>query len=768
MKLNPDVIRLMIDEKEKKIKQKTYRTLLRAGYKYKSLSEAEKDPLFIKKYSARKKKNKGYKLILEHDEKNNDFLKQYKNAEKKIENKKRKAEIENLLESEPDVFWLAFDIDKETKNAIKDIKNRLRTNKTIRWGETELSIDSEYFNKNEASERDDKFLKEDNIYVFLSSLKEYIKYSLKFLFEDRIEDMVDKLASLSPKIKEIKDRACGENALKTQLGKYIIVFRDKVVENVDKQISKEVAIELLRKNKYHKEAIENYLRVVEGLVTVMPKEYKDLFPLAREIKRHFILHVGPTNSGKTYEAVEAMKKSNSGVYLGPLRLLAYEQYEKLNMDGYICDLITGEEIRKYPFAKYQASTIEMLSETEKYDVAVIDECQMVGNKYRGGAWTSAILGVCAKEIHCCLAPEGKDILIRLIEECGDTYEIIEHKRKAEIKADNDSFSFPKDVCKHDALIVFSRARVHAVAAELKDRRGMKVSTIYGNLPYDVRHEEARKFAEGETDVLVATDAIGMGLNLPIKRVVLMQNYKFDGRGVRPLRAEEIQQIAGRAGRFGKFDVGYYTAESDKKWVENMYNSKVKPVEKAYLGFPRSLLGIDAKLSSILKQWASMDANNNYSKGSFKTMIEQCEFVESLTDDKNIAYDLITIPFDDRNVSCNKLWKSIVKSEANGDFYDFNLATIKIPKNMTINNLEKLETYYRMLDLLYMYDMKFNYGNKSNDILSVKNQIAEKIIKILEKQKFAKNKCQRCGKILPWDYKYRICESCFRRGMWWAH
>ena len=109
-----------------------------------------------------------------------------------------------------------------------------------------------------------------------------------------------------------------------------------------------------------------------------------------------------------------------------------------------------------------------------------------------------------------------------------------------------------------AIIAFSRRSVLAYKKELEDS-GRKVSVLYGNLSPGVRREEARRFRSGETDVLVATDCIGMGLNLPIKTVLFSQTNKFDGRDSRDLTPQEVKQIAGRAGRYGKFECGYVGA-----------------------------------------------------------------------------------------------------------------------------------------------------------------------------------------------------------------
>lgn len=122
----------------------------------------------------------------------------------------------------------------------------------------------------------------------------------------------------------------------------------------------------------------------------------DLFPEARAMKRKFIFHAGPTNSGKTHKALERFQNSKSGIYCGPLRLLASEVYQKTNDNGIPCDLITGEERRwavteKEP-SNHLACTVEVCSDTREYDCAVIDEIQMIAESERGFAWTKALLG----------------------------------------------------------------------------------------------------------------------------------------------------------------------------------------------------------------------------------------------------------------------------------------------------------------------------------------------------------------------------------------
>ncbi|MBR6350849.1 MAG: hypothetical protein IKR93_00815 [Firmicutes bacterium] len=377
-------------------------------------------------------------------------------------------------------------------------------------------------------------------------------------------------------------------------------------------------LELLKRNPYFTAAAEDYIRNFEteirvrnGLLDAIPATYPELFPLARSMMRHFVLHIGPTNSGKSYDAVNALKEAETGIYLAPLRLLAFEKFEELNMDGYPCTLKTGEEEIGIPFANLQSSTIEILDFTKKYDVAVIDEGQMIADGQRGSAWTFALLGVRADVVHVCLAPEAEDTIKSIITACGDSYEVVRHKRLVPLKFENDSpVEFPNKVERGTAFIVFSRKAVHAAAAELQ-RRGFKCSVIYGALPYDVRRNEVKRYVNGETDVVVATDAIGMGLNLPIKRIVFLETDKFDGTERRPLNQTEIKQIAGRAGRYQMFNIGLVTSEEFKHQVAKAIKAVIPQIPAARIGFPYSLLGIEGSLSQLMEKWGEIEAKPGF-------------------------------------------------------------------------------------------------------------------------------------------------------------
>lgn len=352
--------------------------------------------------------------------------------------------------------------------------------------------------------------------------------------------------------------------------------------------------------------------IQKGIRESIKQRPEEEYPEARQMKRKFILHVGPTNSGKTHDALERLKQCSHGAYFGPLRLLALEVYDKCNMEGLPCSMVTGEETIEVPGALCQSCTVEMLNDHEYFDIVVVDECQMVGDPYRGHNWTRAILGIRAEEIHLCMAPEAESIITQMIKRCGDQYRVIRHKRNTRLTVERKLFSLISDLKKGDALIVFSKKSVLALAAHLEGQ-GVRCSVIYGSLPPATRREQVRRFLEKETEVVVSTDAIGMGLNLPIRRIVFVETQKFDGVSKRDLEPGEIKQIAGRAGRFGLYEEGFVAAVENIELIEDGLGRLPIPLLKAYIGFPEQLLPLPADIDSLIKIWADMEAPAIYQK-----------------------------------------------------------------------------------------------------------------------------------------------------------
>jgi ATP-dependent RNA helicase SUPV3L1/SUV3 len=297
------------------------------------------------------------------------------------------------------------------------------------------------------------------------------------------------------------------------------------------------------------------LDTLEGLNSELAFQgYPDTFEKARRLQRTVTLYVGPPNSGKTHAAFERLAQAHDGAYLAPLRLLALEGRDRLVGRGVPCSLLTGEENVPAPGAQVVSSTIEMVATNKPIDVAVIDEAQMIFDASRGWAWTQAIVAVPANEVIIICSDYAVPAIENLLGLCGERCTVRHFERKQHVELLPQPVPI-KSLKLGDAVVAFSRRDVLMLRDQIA-AGGHPVSVIYGALPPEVRRREAERFASGESHILVATDAIGMGLNLPIRRVLFSTMSKFDGVDDRPLNESEVHQIAGRAGRFGIHEEGF--------------------------------------------------------------------------------------------------------------------------------------------------------------------------------------------------------------------
>ncbi|KDQ18625.1 hypothetical protein BOTBODRAFT_104008 [Botryobasidium botryosum FD-172 SS1] len=350
------------------------------------------------------------------------------------------------------------------------------------------------------------------------------------------------------------------------------------------------------------------------------------YPLARRVKRKIIMHVGPTNSGKTHRALQALAAAKVGVYAGPLRLLAHEVWERLNTGsitaakpkisttsgldlvpedstaappiGRECNLITGEEQRVVSAdAGLLSCTVEMLQTNVRFDVAVIDEIQMLADPERGSSWTQAVLGVCADEVHLCGEATSIPLVEKMVKETGDELVINRYERLTPLVCAKQSLENDLSrVRKGDCVVSFSRNGIFKLKRQIEKVTGLRCAVAYGRLPPEVRSEQARLFNDPDSgyDVMVASDAIGMGLNLKIQRVIFETLDKWDGLARVPLSLSQIKQIAGRAGRFGLHtdgSVGEATTllPADLSRLEEALASAPPPLDHAYISPTLALL-----------------------------------------------------------------------------------------------------------------------------------------------------------------------------------
>uniref|UniRef100_A0A4W5RAU3 RNA helicase n=1 Tax=Hucho hucho TaxID=62062 RepID=A0A4W5RAU3_9TELE len=283
------------------------------------------------------------------------------------------------------------------------------------------------------------------------------------------------------------------------------------------------------------------------------------YPEARAIQRKVIFHAGPTNSGKTHHAIQRYLAAKSGVYCGPLKLLAHEIFEKSNNAGVPCDLVTGEERtfvdEEGRQAEHVACTIEMCSVTTPYEVAVIDEIQMIRDISRGWAWTRALLGLCAEEIHVCGEPAAINFVTELMYTTGEEVEVRNYKRLTPFSILDHAVESLDNLRPGDCIVCFSKNDIYSISRQI-EIRGLECAVIYGSLPPGTKLSQAKKFNDPEDPckILVATDAIGMGLNLSIKRIIFNSLVKpnINEKGEKELdtiSTSQALQIAGRAGRF---------------------------------------------------------------------------------------------------------------------------------------------------------------------------------------------------------------------------
>ena len=198
------------------------------------------------------------------------------------------------------------------------------------------------------------------------------------------------------------------------------------------------------------------------------------------MQRTIHLHVGPTNSGKTYHALQRLEAAETGVYAGPLRLLAHEVYTRFNAKGKACALVTGEE-RRYPEnlkAVMNSCTVEMVPLNTKVDVAVIDEIQMMGDSERGWAWTQAFLGVQAEEVHLCGELRTVPLIQELCAMMGEKLEIHRYERLSPLKTSRQHLGSLRNLRKGDAVIVFSRRGIHSMKSEIEEATQKRCAVVY--------------------------------------------------------------------------------------------------------------------------------------------------------------------------------------------------------------------------------------------------------------------------------------------------
>jgi len=297
--------------------------------------------------------------------------------------------------------------------------------------------------------------------------------------------------------------------------------------------------------------------------------------------------LGPTNTGKTHIAIEKMLEFNSGIFGLPLRLLAREVYDKciLKVGAEKVALITGEEKIIPSTADYFICTVESMPKDKIVDFVAIDEIQMCADRERGHIFTERLLEARGTKLTMFL---GSQIMAKIINELIDNVEFEKKDRYSKL-----SYSGIKKISKLDrkvAIIAFSIEEVYAIAELVRRQKG-GAAVIMGSLSPKTRNSQVGLYQSGDVDYLIATDAIGMGLNMDINEIYFSNLKKFDGKKTRRLNLIEMSQIAGRAGRY-KNDGGFGTTGD----CETLNSDEIEKIEKHQLPDTKTIFWRNSRLN----------------------------------------------------------------------------------------------------------------------------------------------------------------------------
>jgi len=314
--------------------------------------------------------------------------------------------------------------------------------------------------------------------------------------------------------------------------------------------------------------------------------------------------LGPTNTGKTHVAIEKMLEYETGIFGLPLRLLAREVYDKCVVKVGVekVALITGEEKIIPGTAKYFICTVESMPKDKIVDFVAIDEIQMCADRERGHVFTQRLLEARGTEVTMFL---GSQVMNKIIDDLIDGVEFEKKERYSKL-----SYSGIKKISRLDrkvAIIAFSIEEVYAIAELVRRQKG-GAAVIMGSLSPKTRNSQVGLYQSGDVDYLIATDAIGMGLNMDIDEIYFSNLKKFDGKKTRRLNLIEMSQIAGRAGRY-KNDGGFGTTGD----CETLNSDEIEKIEKHQLPETKMIYWRNSKLnfSSPENLIASLEKKPNH-------------------------------------------------------------------------------------------------------------------------------------------------------------
>ena len=408
---------------------------------------------------------------------------------------------------------------------------------------------------------------------------------------------------------------------------------------IEQEIAKECSMTKKAKNKE---------KIYNSMISEQP--FHELYQ--RNQDRQITILCAPTNSGKTYHGTniikEALKDSETGhcQMLFPLRVLALQIQQDMEDDGVPCSMITGEEQEVREYSRLDAMTVEIFDTDKQYDTVFLDEGQLAFSDERSGGYLRVICGANCKHLVIACAPSSLEQMKWYLGDILNVEFTVQHlDRLTPLESIANEVSID-EIRKGDLLVAFSRKSIHKLAARLNDA-GLNVGTLYGALSPAARKAMLVQYRNHGYDVLVASDAIGMGVSAPAQRVIFAETEKFDGKGTRELSEEEYRQIAGRAGRFGYAEYGQcgvLSGNKPERLVEIIgSNPTTLPIPKTLFVTPDKTQLYAAEglgLAQALIVWKKAIRKNRLyavSNDGYDELMLKAEWLDKQVNDKIITF-----------------------------------------------------------------------------------------------------------------------------------
>jgi len=416
--------------------------------------------------------------------------------------------------------------------------------------------------------------------------------------------------------------------------------------------------------------------------------------------------LGPTNTGKTFLAIETMLSFQSGMIGFPLRLLAREVYDKIikKIDPSKVALITGEEKIIPINAKYFLCTVESMPIDKNLEFVGVDEIQMCNDNERGHIFTDRLLNLRGEKLTMLM---GSNTIRPIIQKLDDDIEFINKERFSKL-----SFGGHKKISRIErksAIIAFSAEEVYAIAELIRRQKG-GAAIVMGSLSPKTRNAQVSLYQSGDVDYLVATDAIGMGINMDLDQVFFSNIKKFDGKKLRRLNISEIGQIAGRAGRYlndGSFGITGECSEINPEEIEALEQHKFPEIHQIF--WRNSNLNFSSKLNLIKSLEKRPDQE-------WLRRIYECEDEKAL---KYFLKDATDFQILENSYDLKTLWECCQIPDFVKKTYGHHLEIIsKVFKFLTSEN-KRIPNQYMKEQLTSLDKIEGNVDSISNRIANVR-------------------------------------------------